>query len=198
LPAFLPGMPADPGWLAGVSPVFARIDDACLSMTNRFARRLQEDMGLTMPVILRQVATATIVATVLAVVAAALLRGPVIVAITLLFGVITVAAYGRLLKRYAHDAEKDWNSDLARDYMVRAIGAMEGQRSMREFGLLFALIGIGFSFAILQFRRLDMVDLTMLALILSTMGHMYLSCAEPRPPGSRRREFKLAMQNAGS
>jgi hypothetical protein len=69
---------------------------------------------------------------------------------------------------------------------------------MRELGLLFALIGIGFSFAILQFRRLDMVDLTMFALILSTMGHMYLSCAEPRPPGSRRREFKLAMQNAGS
>ncbi|MCU0884534.1 MAG: hypothetical protein MUC44_06225 [Beijerinckiaceae bacterium] len=178
--------------------MFARLDDACLALTNRLARHLQEDLGLTMPVILRQVATATIVATVLAVVAAALLRGPLILAITLLFGVITVAAYGRLLKRYAHDAEKDWNSDLARDYMVRAIGAMEGQRQMREFGLLFALIGIGFSFAILQFRRLDLVDFTMFALILSTMAHMYLSCAEPRPPGSRRRKVRLALQNSGA
>jgi hypothetical protein len=75
---------------------------------------------------------------------------------------------------------------------------MEGQRQMREFGLLFALIGIGFSFAILQFRRLDLVDLTMFALILSTMAHMYLSCAEPRPPGSRRREVRLALQNSGA
>ncbi len=46
----------------------------------------------------------------------------------------------------------------------------------------------------MQFRALDLVDLTMIALIVSTMGHMYLSCAEPKPPGTRRREAKLALQ----
>ena len=161
-------------------------------MTNRLAAALQEQAGLTMPMILRQVATATIIATALAIAATALMRQPVHVAITLLFGAITIASFWKLLARYSADSEKDWNSDLARDYMVRAIGATEGQRRMREIGTIFAFIGIGLCIFVAQFRPFDLVDLTMLALVISTMGHMYLCCAEPRPPGSGRREMKLA------
>jgi hypothetical protein len=124
------------------------------------------------------------------------MRDIVFVVITLLFGLITIAAYWRLLKRYSRDAEKDWSSDLARDYMVRAIGAMEGQRQIRHVGMIFALICIGMSLMIAQLRPFDLVDMTMLALVGFTMAHMYLCCAEPRPPGTRRREAKLAYQGA--
>ncbi len=176
--------------------MFAKIDDLCLNAVNSVASRLQEQMNLTMPMILRQVATATILATVLAVIATALTRTSVATAITLVFGVITIGSFWRLLVRYSRDAEKDWNSDLARDYMVRAIGATEGQRRMRHIGLTFSIMALVLSISMIQFRPFDLVDLTMLFLIFSTMGHMYFSCAEPKPPGSQRREFKLAYQNA--
>lgn len=173
--------------------MFGRLDQLCLAGVNRVAAHLQEQMGLTMPMILRQVATGTIMATLLAVIATALMRGPVYMAITLVFGGITITAFWRLLQRYSRDAEKDWNSDLARDYMVRAIGATEGQRGMREIGLLFALISLALSFSVAQVRPFDLVDLTMIALVFTTMGHMYLTCAEPKPPGTRRREMRLAV-----
>ncbi len=176
--------------------MFAKVDDLCLQAVNRVARRLQEEMNLTMPMILRQVVTATILATVLAIIATALMRTSVATVITLVFGVVTIGSFWRLLQRYAKDSEKDWNSDLARDYMVRAIGATEGQRRMRHVGLIFSIMALALSISIIQFRPFDLVDLTMLFLIFSTMGHMYFSCAEPKPPGSQRREFKLAYQNA--
>ncbi len=177
--------------------MFGQIDDRCVAAANRCAGYLQEQMGLTMPMILRQVATATIAATGLAIIATGLMRGTFYMAITLVFGGITIASFWRLLKRYARDSEKDWNSDLARDYMVRAIGATEGQRGMREIGLVFAILSLVMMAMIAQWRPFDLVDLTMLALVISTMAHMYLSCAEPKPPGTRRRELKLAMQPGG-
>ncbi len=175
--------------------MFAKVDDLCLSAVNSLAARLQERMNLTMPMILRQVATATIMATLLAIFATALMRTSAATVITLVFGAITIASFWRLLARYSRDAEKDWNSDLARDYMVRAIGATEGQRHMRHIGLIFSALGVTLSISIIQFRPYDLVDMTMLFLIFSTMAHMYFSCAEPKPPGSQRREFKLAYQN---
>lgn len=174
--------------------VLGPLDQFFLNATNRIASSLQEKSGLTMPMILQQVATATIVATALAIFATLVMRNPVYVAITLVFGGITIAAFWKLLQRYSRDAQKDWNSDLARDYMVRAIGATEGQRGMREIGMIFSLIASAMCIAVIQFRPFDLVDLTMLALVATTMAHMYLCCAEPRPPGSRRRELKLAMQ----
>lgn len=174
--------------------MLAKIDQVLLAASNRLASHLQEQSGLTMPMILRQVATATIVATVLAIGATVVMRTPVFVVITLGFGVVTIVAYWRLLQRYARDSERDWNSDMARDYMVRAIGATEGQRQMREIGTLFSLIAVSMCLMIMHFRPFDLVDITMLALVCSTMTHMYLCCAEPKPPGSRRREFKLALQ----
>jgi hypothetical protein len=176
--------------------VLGPIDQFLLNLTNRITAPLQERSGLTIPMMLRQVATATIAATFLAIVATALMRGPVYIAITLIFGGITIASFWKLLRRYSRDAERDWSSDLARDYMVRAIGATEGQRKMREIGMFFSVLATLMCVWVMQIRPFDLVDLTMLALIFSTMAHMYLCCAEPRPPGSRRREMKLALQTA--
>jgi hypothetical protein len=174
--------------------VLVHVDALLVSAANRLGGYLQEQMGLTMPMILRQAATATIMATGLAVIATFLMRGPLYMVITLIFAAITISAFWRLLARYTRDAEKDWTSDLARDYMIRAIGAMEGQRRIREIGLIFAVISLMLSVSIAQFRSLDMVDLAMIALVVCTMGHMYLSCVEPKPPGTQRRSFKLALQ----
>ncbi len=173
--------------------VLAKLDESIRDAFNRFACRLQEGMGLTMPQILQQAATATILATALSIFAAAILRGPATVAVVLVFGGMTIASMWRLLLRYARDAERDWNSDLARDYMVRAIGATEGQRRIREIGLVFSLLSLALSVIVYSVRPFDIVDLTMIVLVLSTMAHMYLACAEPRPPGTRRREAKLAL-----
>jgi hypothetical protein len=174
--------------------VFGSLDNSLVAGANRLAGRLQEDLGFTMPMILRQAATATIMATLLAIVATWLMRDFLYMALVVVFGGVTIAAFLKLLQRYARDAEKEWTSDLARDYAVRAIGAQEGQRRMREIGLVFAMVSLSLSVVIMQFRALDLVDLTMITLVVATMGHMYLSCAEPRPPGSRRREMKLALQ----
>ncbi len=176
--------------------MLSRLDQQLCIAANRAAAWLQEDMGFTMPAILRQAATATIMATLLAIVATLLMRGPVHMAITLVFGAITIGSFWTLLKRYNRDAERDWTSDLARDYAVRAIGTLEGQRPVREIGLGFSLVALGLTFMVIGFRPLDLVDLTMIALIVSTLAHMYLSCAEPRPPGMGRRQLRLALQGA--
>jgi hypothetical protein len=178
--------------------VFASLDNSLVASVNRLAAYLQQDLGLTLPVILRQAATATIMATLLAIFATWLMRDFLFLVLVLVFGGVTIASFARLLQRYTRDAEKDWTSDLARDYAVRAIGATEGQRRMREIGLLFSLIALSLSVVITQFRALDLVDLTMIGLVLSTLGHMYLSCAEPKPPGTRRRQARLtpALQGA--
>lgn len=173
--------------------MLGRIDEWMREAANRLASRLQENFGLTMPQILLQAATATILATVLAIFATVLMREPFMWAITLVFGAITITAFWQLLQRYSRDAQRDWSSDLARDYMVRAIGATEGQRRIRQIGLIFALIAFGLCFAVVRFRPYDLVDMTMIFLVFSTMGHMYLTCAEPRPPGSQRRQPRLAL-----
>ena len=172
------------------------VDSFCLGASNRLAAFLQERCALTMPMILRQAATATILATTFAIIATALMRGPIYLVITLVFGAITIGAFWKLLTRYNRDADKDWTSDLARDYMVRAIGATEGQRRMREIGIILAVISLALTFMVVQMRPFDLVDLTMIALVACTMMHLYLSCAEPRPPGSGRRDMKTAF--AGS
>jgi hypothetical protein len=186
--------------LVGVSEcgfMLSRLDEQLCGAANRAAGWLQQDCGLTMPAILRQAATATIMATLLAIVATLLMRGPVHMAITLVFGAITIGSFWTLLKRYNRDAERDWTSDLARDYAVRAIGTLEGQRRVREIGLAFSLVALMLTLMMVGHRPLDLVDLTMIALIGSTLAHMYLSCAEPRPPGMGRRQPKLAMAGAG-
>jgi hypothetical protein len=173
-----------------------RLDAALLDWTNRLAAWLQEANGLTMPNILRHAATATIVSTVLAVVATALFRSPVIAALMGVFGAMTVSALWRVLARYQRDAEKDWTSDLARDYAVRAIGAMEGQRMVRHVAVLLTLFMVILTVMASQFRTNDLVDILAIALLGATMAHLYLSCAEPRPPGMGRRQPRLATVGA--
>jgi hypothetical protein len=172
--------------------LFGRLDDICIASVNRLAGHLQQDMGYTMPAILRQAATGTIMATVLSIIAALMMRSPAILAIMVLFGLITIAAFVKLLQRYSRDAERDWTSDLARDYAVRAIGAMEGQRGMRCLGLGFSILSVALMLTAASYRAFDLVDISMVLLIAATMLHLYFSCAEPKPPGTRRREAKLA------
>ncbi len=177
--------------------MLARIDGFFLNLANRIAAYWQEQLGLTMPVILRHASMAMIVSTMFAIGATFLFREPFSSVLMLVLGGITVRALLRSLKRYARDAEKDWSSDLARDYMVRAIGATEGQRSMREISIILVALMLPMTIIMLQVRSQDIVDVAMLLLMVATLAHLYLICAEPRPPGTGRRQTfdKLAMQD---
>lgn len=176
--------------------MLASIDAYLVAQTNRLTAWLQEEQGQTMPGLLSHAAMATLVTTGGAIVAMLLLRSPLIAAIMLACGTVTIRAMLPLLKRYQRDAERGWSQSLARDYAVRAIGAQEGQRTMRNFALLIASMVL--CLLSMKTRPADVVDLLTLMLVASSIAHLYLACAEPRPPGTRRQEYRrLAMQSAG-
>jgi hypothetical protein len=112
----------------------------------------------------------------------------------LIFGTVTIRALWPLLTRYQRDAERGWSASLARDYAVRAIGAQEGQRAMRHLGLGVAVLIVALSS--MRTRPTDIVDLLTMLLVASSIAHLYLACAEPKPPGTRRQELKLAFQGS--
>lgn len=175
--------------------MFANVDAYLVQQSNRLATWLQEDHGLTMPGILAHAAMATIVSTGGAIVAMLMLRSPVIAAVMLLFGTITIRSLWPLMLRYQRDAERGWNHSLARDYAVRAIGAQEGQRDMRRLGLGIAAFVLALS--TLRTRPTDVVDLLTIMLVVSSIAHLYFACAEPKPPGTRRQQHgKLAFQGS--
>lgn len=164
-----------------------KLDAVLVAGANRAATWLQEEQGLTMPGILSQAAMATIVSTGGAIVAMLLLRSPLVAAVMVLFGTITIRSLWPLMMRYHRDAERGWSHSLARDYAVRAIGAQEGQRGMRQLGLSVALLIVMLS--CVRSRPADVVDLITMLLVASSIAHLYLACAEPKPPGTRRQEF---------
>jgi hypothetical protein len=178
--------------------MLARIDAALLNIANRLATYWQEQLGLTMPIILRHATMAMMVSTLFAIAATFLFREPFAFIMMLVLGGVTIRALMRSMSRYARDAEKDWSSDMARDYMVRAIGATEGQRSLREISVILMLVMVPITIMMMRVRSQDIVDIAMLLLMVATLAHLYLICAEPRPPGTGRREThgKLAWQGS--
>jgi hypothetical protein len=173
--------------------MLSRIDNWLLDQFNRLASWLQETRGLTMPVILQQACMSALVATVMTGVAMLVLRGPLIGFIMLALCGWSIQALMRALRRYVRDSGKDWNSDLARDYAARAIGATEGQRSIRELGVLMSFIMLLVTVTAVQIRPMDATDWMTAVLWITTFAHLYLSCAEPKPPGSRRQQWQLAL-----
>lgn len=175
--------------------MLSQLDAYLVGQANRLASVLQEEHGQTMPGLLSHAAMATLVTTASAIVAMVLLRSPFIAVLMLICGSMTIRSLLPLLARYQRDAERGWSQSLARDYAVRAIGAQEGQRTMRHCGLgiLFLVTGL----LSVQSRALDIVDLLTMLLVVSSVVHLYLACAEPKPPGTRRQEsHRLAMQNS--
>lgn len=168
------------------------IDAYLVGLANRFASWLQEEHEQTMPGILSHAATATIACTAAAIVGMLVSRTPAVATIMLFFGSITIVAMLPLAQRYQRDAERGWSQGLARDYAIRAIGAQEAQRTMRVWGLF--LVSVILTLSTLKTRPTDAVDMIVLMLVASTISHLYLACAEPRPPGSRRDERRLAFQ----
>ena len=180
--------------LTGTGMLF-QLDTLLVSQSNRFAAWLQEEHEQTMPGILSHAASATIACTLAAIGGMLFMRSPAVATIMLLFGSMTVIALVPLIKRYQRDAERGWSQSLAREYAVRAIGAQEGQRSMRVFGLILVLFIFAISLA--RSRPTDVVDVITLMLVFASVAHLYLVCAEPKPPGTRRQEDRrLAFQGS--
>jgi hypothetical protein len=173
--------------------MLSRIDNWLLDQFNRLAAWLQETRGLTMPVILQQACMSALVATVMTGVAMLILRGPLVGFMMLLLCGWSIQALSRALRRYLRDAGKDWNSDLARDYAARAIGATEGQRGIRELGILLSFMMLVVTIGAARLRPMDATDWMTALLWITTFAHLYLSCAEPKPPGSRRQQWQLAL-----
>ncbi len=174
--------------------MLSHLDAFLVTQTNRFASWLQEEHEQTMPGLLSHAASATIACTLAAIGAMLVMRSPLVAGIMLIFGTITVSGLIPMIKRYQRDAERGWSQSMAREYAVRAIGAQEGQRSMR-------LIGLGLASFIVMLmtmrdRPSDVVDLLTILLVFSTIAQLYLTCAEPKPPGSRREDRRLAFQGS--
>ena len=170
------------------------IDSYLVVQANRFASWLQEDLGLTMPGILAHAAMATVVTTVCTIAATLALRSPLIGVIMVILGSMTIMSLIPLLKRYQRDNDRGWSQGLARDYAVRAIGAQEGQRTMRFVGLALASLVIAISAS--RAHPWDMVDVLVVMLVSASIAHLYFACAEPKPPGTRRTEARLAYQGS--
>lgn len=172
-----------------------KLDAFLVEQTNRCATWLQEEHGMTMPSILSHIAMATVVSTGGSIIAMVMLRSPLVAALMIIFGTITIRALWPMVQRYQRDADRGWSHSMARDYAVRAIGAQEGQRTMRHLGIGLAMAILALS--AMRSRPADVVDLLTIVLVASSIAHLYFACAEPKPPGTRRQEHgKLAFQGS--
>lgn len=170
--------------------MLARLDAWLLALCAQVFTLLRDRFGINPPSLLRETLHAGTGALVIALVLFAMSRdyfSLIILALSLPFMIPTVR---RLLRRYGADSQKDWSSELARDYMARALGRRESLGYFREISLVLTM---GFLLGTL-INGADFGShsgLAIGALWIAGIAHEYFAAAEPGGPGDRVKKTQL-------
>lgn len=166
--------------------MLSRLDDYLIGTFDRLAAHLQEVRGVSMPILLREGISASIVTMASSVVAAYLLED---MSITLLFaGMFFIAMQFDVLnwRIVNFDSKQEWSARLSEKY--RAIAFMRRQKWQAFRILMIALLTMLLVIDLHAFLSTTLqplyVSLTLLAASMVVRG--YLECAMPREPNARR------------
>ena len=178
--------------------MLAKLDAWLLALCSRVFTLVRDRFGINPPSLLRETLHAGTGALAIAFVLFAVSRDYVsliILGLSLPFMIPTVR---RLLRRYGADSQKDWSSELARDYMARALGRRESLGYFREISLVLTMgFFMGTSIKGADFSSHS--GLAIGALWFAGIAHEYFAAAEPGGPGDRvkKTQLQLATQAGG-
>ncbi|MPR09236.1 hypothetical protein [Microvirga tunisiensis] len=163
------------------------LDDKLISLADRTASYLQEEHGVSLPMILREATLGTMVSFI-ALIVTSFMDGHKIAGYFLLLPVLwSLIQLYTWFKGFARDAEQGWSDGLSNRYI------REAQKQRIAYGFARVIFFIGFSMAFGSFvmNMIHGKPLTIygashaLSLMLLT-SLFYLRCALPKPPGRRR------------
>ncbi|MGL4495024.1 MAG: hypothetical protein ACRCXM_02810 [Beijerinckiaceae bacterium] len=176
--------------------MFAKVDQYFIAQAGKALGHLQERHDVSPPLVLKESLTGGVVAYA-ALLLMLLFEGPfwmlVFLALSIPFSAPSVT---RLLRRYTRDAQKEWSSDLGRTYIALAIGRQESMRTARAIYICLSAYLVFNTSMAFGTRGIAKIDVLFLAMTIITLVYEYLSAAEPKPPGDRRRATRLTMAHS--
>jgi hypothetical protein len=152
---------------------------------DRVMARLQEERGLTLPVLLREATAATFVIFVVCAVVAFTAGSEGASAFASLAAVAAGCAAYRW-RQFNRDAVRPWSQAMARFYADRAASARVRLRPVRLAGMG---LGLGQAAWLAWSAVSGRVEPELAVSLMATavvLGQAYADCAMPRPPGTRR------------
>ncbi|MGL4323530.1 MAG: hypothetical protein ACRCTD_05760 [Beijerinckiaceae bacterium] len=177
--------------------MFSKMDGYFIGLAGRMLGYLHERFALSPPMVLKETLTGGVMAYG-AVLIALMYYGPLLMLACLALSIpFSGPSCMRLLRRYARDSQKEWDSDLGRTYMALAIGRQESMRNARLLYLALVAFLIANSWGAVLTRGLSKVDILLLAMSVITLVYEYFSAAEPKSPGDRRRFAQPSFSTAG-
>lgn len=172
--------------------MFTTIDTFTINAATRLMRWLNGAVELTAPKVLRESLLA-FMASYAAFGLAVLATGDMISrAAVILFGSMLYSSLIGVLRRYSADADREWDSSLARKYMAQAIGKQISMRTGRLIGWISVIlypVCVWFTGTEQSF----LFTFVYIAAMGSGLAHEYLAAAEPEAPGERRMEQRLVL-----
>lgn len=173
------------------------IDNRLIRFFDAGAGFLQEQWGLTMALILREISMAALFAFAFLVYAFGATGNWFYLAIYVPFAASGLRTIVRDYRKHKADTEKDWTESLARKYLIAADlkRTVYGTQRFLVFGLF------AFIVAMTEFGGssvLHMENFSILLLFTVFGMREYVACAHPRPPGSRSRQSQGSLGFGGA
>jgi small-conductance mechanosensitive channel len=163
------------------------IDNRLIQTFDAIAAYWQERLGFTMAVILREICMVMLIAFGFLFVTLAMSGDLVMIAVYLMFG---AAGLNRLVadyRRHQADSQKDWTESLARKYLIQA-DLKRAAYGQQRFIVLSIITFFAVSYLLKAGAVFDNEMTAIFILFALYVVREYLTCAHPRPPGSKSRQ----------
>lgn len=165
------------------------IDTRLILAFDAVAAYLQEKMGVTMALILREISMAMLAGFAFLFYTLAVSGDVVMIGLYLVFGMAGLTRLVADYRRHQADTQKDWTETLARKYLIQADLKRTAYAQQRFIVMaLISVFGLG---AAMKFgRAIDTEMLSIFILFGLYVVREYATCAHPRPPASRNRQTR--------
>ncbi len=176
---------------------FDDIDSKLIVFFDGVAGYLQENMGLTMAIILREIAMGAVFANALLFFSFWKSGSYLYIAVYLPFASACIVEMIRDYKKHNANSGKEWTESVARKYLVAADVKRTAYGTQRCIIIVLA----SFIVAMTMMSNDGLMQLDNFAVLLTfgiIMAREYIGCAHPRPPGSRSDSLNFGGRAKGS
>jgi hypothetical protein len=173
------------------------IDNRLIVLFDAFAGYLQERVGLTMALILREISMGAIFANGFLIYTLSVTGDWMYLALYIPFAGSALQMFIRDYRKHMANTERDWTESLARKYLLEADKkrTVYGMQRLVVFGLA------AFQLGLILYRGgsiFEMENLSVMLLFIVFGMREYVTCAHPRPPGSRSRQSQGSLGFGGA
>lgn len=171
------------------------LDCRLIAFFDAIAGYLQERVGLTMALILREISMAMMFAFAFYVYAFAMNGNWSYIAIYVPFAYFAAHTVVRDYRKHSANAERDWTESLARKYLIEA----DKKRTVYGFQRFVFILLFAWFIVIMKLTGNSVLEMENLSILIqfAVFGmREYVTCAHPRPPGSRQSQGSFSFGGA--